>query len=183
MIKKTTLLFLSFLIISNINAQSMEDQAVIWLKEFIKIDTINPPGNESRAVEFYKKIFDAEGIEYTTAESAPGRGNIWARLKGGNEPALILLQHTDVVPADQKYWTVDPLLGEEMDGYIWGRGALDMKNTGISQLTTFLSLYRNNAPLNRDVIFVASADEEAGGYYGVGWLIENHPEILRMQVY
>jgi len=178
MTKKTFILILSFLIISNINAESMEDQAVIWLKEFIKIDTINPPGNESRAVEFYKKIFDAEGIEYTTAESAPGRGNIWARLKGGNEPALILLQHTDVVPADQKYWTVDPLLGEEIDGYIWGRGALDMKNTGISQLTTFLSLYRNNAPLNRDVIFVASADEEAGGYYGVGWLIENHPEIF-----
>ena len=76
MTKKTIILILSFLIISNINAESMEDQAVIWLKEFIKIDTINPPGNESRAVEFYKKIFDAEGIEYTTAESAPGRGNI-----------------------------------------------------------------------------------------------------------
>lgn len=177
MINKTILL-LSFLVITNVNAQSIEDQAVIWLKEFLKIDTINPPGNESRAVDFYKKIFDAEGIEYTTAESAPGRGNIWARIKGGNEPALILLQHTDVVPADQKYWTVDPLLGEERDGYIWGRGALDMKNTGISQLSTFLSLHRKNIPLNRDVVFLATADEEAGGYYGVGWLIQNHPEIF-----
>jgi len=177
MINKTILL-LSFLVITNVNAQSIEDQAVIWLKEFLKIDTINPPGNESRAVDFYKKIFDAEGIEYTTAESAPGRGNIWARIKGGNEPALILLQHTDVVPADQKYWTVDPLLGEERDGYIWGRGALDMKNTGISQLSTFLSLHRKNIPLNRDVIFLATADEEAGGYYGVGWLIQHHPEIF-----
>jgi len=161
------------------NTQSLEDQAVLWLKEFIKIDTINPPGNESKAVEFYKKIFDSEGITYNIAESAPGRGNIWARLKGGNEPSLILLQHTDVVPADSKYWTTGPLSGEEKDGYIWGRGALDMKGTGISQLVTFLNLHRSNAPLNRDVIFLATADEEAGGYYGVGWLTKNHPEIFK----
>ncbi|MEC7860931.1 MAG: M20/M25/M40 family metallo-hydrolase [Pseudomonadota bacterium] len=161
------------------NTQSLEDQAVLWLKEFIKIDTINPPGNESKAVEFYKKIFDSEGITYNIAESAPGRGNIWARLKGGNEPSLILLQHTDVVPADPKYWTTGPLSGEEKDGYIWGRGALDMKGTGISQLVTFLNLHRSNAPLNRDVIFLATADEEAGGYYGVGWLTKNHPEIFK----
>ena len=161
------------------NTQSLEDQAVLWLKEFIKIDTINPPGNESKAVEFYKQIFDSEGITYNIAESAPGRGNIWARLKGGNEPSLILLQHTDVVPADPKYWTTGPLSGEEKDGYIWGRGALDMKGTGISQLVTFLNLHRSNAPLNRDVIFLATADEEAGGYYGVGWLTKNHPEIFK----
>ena len=161
------------------NTQSLEDQAVLWLKEFIKIDTINPPGNESKAVEFYRKILDSEGITYNIAESAPGRGNIWARLKGGNEPSLILLQHTDVVPADPKYWTTDPLSGEEKNGYIWGRGALDMKGTGISQLVTFLNLHRSNAPLNRDVIFLATADEEAGGYYGVGWLTKNHPEIFK----
>ena len=159
-------------------AQSLEDEAVTWLKAFLKVDTINPPGNEARAVDFYSRIFDAEGIEWQSAESAPGRGNIWARLKGGDKPAIVLLQHTDVVPADENYWTVDPLSGEEKDGYIWGRGAIDMKGAGIVQLATFLHLHREKLKLNRDVIFVASADEEAGGLFGAGWLIENHPEIF-----
>jgi len=176
---KHLLLLLVFLANPIAQAQSLDDEAVKWLQEYIKIDTINPPGNEYRAVEFYKKIFQSEGIKFSTAESAPGRGNIWTRLNGGDEPALILLQHTDVVPADPKYWTTDPLSGEIKDGYIWGRGALDMKGTGISQLATFLSLARSKAPLNRDVIFLATADEEAGGMYGVGWLIKNHPEIFK----
>ncbi|RLA31141.1 MAG: peptidase M20, partial [Gammaproteobacteria bacterium] len=125
------------------HAQSIDDEAVAWLQEYIRIDTINPPGNESRAVDFYARIFTAEGISFQTAESAPGRGNIWARLEGGDEPALILLQHTDVVPADPKFWTTDPLSGDIRDGYLWGRGTLDMKGTGISQLATFLSLHRS----------------------------------------
>ncbi|RLA23238.1 MAG: peptidase M20, partial [Gammaproteobacteria bacterium] len=116
---------------------------------------------------------------FQTEESAPGRGNIWARLEGGDEPALILLQHTDVVPADPKYWTTEPLSGDIRDGYLWGRGTLDMKGTGISQLATFLSLHRSGAALNRDVIFVATADEEAGGLFGAGWLVEHHPEIFK----
>lgn len=158
--------------------QSMDDEALAWLQEYIRVDTINPPGNESRAVEFFADIFTAEGISFQTAERAPGRGNIWARLKGGDQPALILLQHTDVVPADPKFWTTDPLSGEIRDGYLWGRGTLDMKGTGISQLATFLSLHRSGAALNRDVVFVATADEEAGGLFGAGWLVENHPEIF-----
>lgn len=161
-----------------LSAQGLSDEAVIWLQQLIRIDTINPPGNESRAVDFYAAIFDAEGIEWSSAESAPGRGNIWARLKGGDQPALIMLQHTDVVPADPKYWTTDPLSGEIRDGFIWGRGAIDMKGTGISQLVTFLNLHRSGRPLNRDVVFVATADEEAGGLYGAGWLLENHPEVF-----
>jgi len=157
---------------------TIEDEAVAWLQAFLKIDTVNPAGNESRAVDFYARIFEAEGISWQSAESASGRGNIWARLEGGDKPALILLQHTDVVPANRKYWTTDPLSGEIRDGYIWGRGTLDMKGTGINQLATFLSLHRSGRALNRDVVFVASADEEAGGFYGAGWLIENHPEIF-----
>ena len=172
-------IFISLLFFSSqINAQEIEDEAVQWLQDFIRVDTINPPGNEYRAVEFYAKIFEEEGIAYSSAESAPGRGNIWARLEGGDEPALILLQHTDVVPADLEYWTTDPLSGELRDGYILGRGARDMKGTGISHLAAFLSLHRSGRPLNRDVVFVASADEEAGGEFGVGWLIDNHPEIF-----
>jgi len=158
--------------------RSLEDEAVAWLQEFIRVDTVNPPGNEYRAVEFYARLFEAEGIPYETAESAPGRGNIWARLEGGDEPGLILLQHTDVVPADEEFWTIDPLSGDIRDGIILGRGTRDMKGLGITQLATFLSLHRAGRPLNRDVIFLATADEEAGGYFGVGWLIENHPEIF-----
>lgn len=159
-------------------AQAIEDEALDWLQAFVQVDTINPPGNETRAVEFIANILESEGIPYQTAESAPGRGNIWARLEGGDEPALIMLQHTDVVPADMKYWTTDPLSGEIRDGYLWGRGTLDMKGTGISQLATFISLHRAGVPLNRDVVLVATADEEAGGFYGAGWLVENHPEIF-----
>lgn len=159
-------------------APSLEDEAVRWLQDLIRIDTINPPGNEQRAVEFYSRIFEAEGIAYETAESAPGRGNIWARIEGGDEPALILLQHTDVVPAEKQFWTIDPLSGDIRDGMILGRGARDMKGLGILELAAFLSLHRSGATLNRDVIFLATADEEAGGFFGVGWLIENHPEIF-----
>lgn len=162
----------------SVQAQSLPDEAVDWLQQFLRIDTINPAGNEYRAVDFYSAILDDEGIEWKSAESAPGRGNIWARLKGGDQPALILLQHTDVVPADPKYWTTDPLSGDIHDGFIWGRGALDMKGTGISQLATFLSLHRSGRALNRDVVFVATADEEAGGLYGAGWLLENYPEVF-----
>ncbi|RPH97951.1 MAG: M20/M25/M40 family metallo-hydrolase [Lysobacterales bacterium] len=157
---------------------ALEDQAIAWLQEFVRIDTINPPGNESRAVEFLGAILTAEGIPWQSAESAEGRGNLWARLEGGDEPALILLQHTDVVPADPKYWTTEPLSGELRDGYIWGRGTLDMKGTGISQLTSFIRLHRAGLPLNRDVVLVATADEEAGGLFGAGWLLEHHPEIF-----
>lgn len=163
---------------SAVAAQSIEDEAVAWLQDFIRVDTVNPPGNETRAVEFYREIFDAEGIEYDWVESAPGRGNIWARLEGGDEPGLMLLQHTDVVPADKEFWTTDPLSGELRDGYILGRGARDMKGTGIAHLATFLGLHRSGRALNRDVVFLATADEEAGGFYGAGWLIENRPEIF-----
>ena len=160
------------------NAQTLDDEAVAWLQDLIRLDTVNPPGNEYRAVEYYSRLFAAEGIAFEIAESAPGRGNIWARLEGGDEPALILLQHTDVVPAEKEFWTIEPLSGDIRDGEILGRGAVDMKGLGALQLATFLSLHRSGVTLNRDVIFLATADEEAGGMYGVGWLIDNHPEIF-----
>ena len=163
---------------SLLSNESMEDEAVKLLQNYLRVDTISPPGNESRAVDFFAKILEKEGIEYDSAESAPGRGNLWARLKGGDKPALILLHHSDVVPANEEYWDFDPLSGEIKDGYILGRGALDMKGTGISHFANFLALHRSGKKLNRDVIFIAAADEESGGTYGVGWLIENKPEIF-----
>ena len=139
------------------------------LQNYIKIDTINPPGNESRGVKFLSAILEEAGISYETVESAPGRGNIWARLEGGNEPALVLLSHIDVVPADAKYWDVAPLSGAVKNGYIYGRGAIDTKGLGITQLQAFLALHASGKKLKRDVIFMATADEEAGGFFGAGW--------------
>ena len=167
-----------FILGATAKGQTLEDEAVSWLQEYITVDTINPPGNEYRAVDFLADIFEAEGIEYQTAESAPGRGNIWARLEGGDEPGLILLQHSDVVPADEEFWTIPVLSGAIRDGVILGRGARDMKGLGTLQLATFLALHRSGVELNRDVVFLATADEEAGGLYGVGWLIDNRPEIF-----
>ena len=154
------------------------DQSVNWLRQYLSIDTVNPPGNESRGVAFLANILEQADIPFETAESAPSRGNIWARLKGGDEPALILLHHIDVVPADAKYWDVPPLSGEIRNDYIYGRGAIDTKGLGIAQLSSFLALKDSGQKLNRDVIFMATADEEAGGFYGAGWLLENRPEIF-----
>jgi len=147
------------------------------LGEYISIDTVNPPGNEVRGVAFFSKIFDEAGIPYETVESAPGRGNIWARLEGGDEPALVLLHHIDVVPATPEFWDTDPLVAEIKGGMMYGRGALDTKSLGIMHLEAFLSL-QNKIDMNRDVIFMATADEEAGGLFGAGWLVENRPEIF-----
>jgi acetylornithine deacetylase/succinyl-diaminopimelate desuccinylase-like protein len=149
------------------------------VQEYLRVNTVNPPGNESLGVEFFRRIFEAEGIRYETAESAPGRGNIWARLDGGPARALLLLHHMDVVPADPQYWSMDPLSGELRDGHVYGRGALDTKTLGILHLEAFLALHRAGRPLRRPVIFMATADEEAGGFYGVGWLVKNRPELFR----
>lgn len=155
---------------------ALSDGSVELLQEYLRIDTTNPPGNETRAVDFFARILELEGIAYETAESAPGRGNIWARLRGGGEPALLLLHHSDVVPADPAFWDTAPLSGEIRDGHVYGRGALDTKTLGILHLQAFLALHRSGHALNRDVIFMATADEEAGGFFGVGWLVENRPE-------
>jgi len=159
--------------------QALQGQAPGLLQEYIRVDTVNPPGNESRGVKFFADIFEKEGIPYDTAESAPGRGNIRARLKGGDKPALILLSHMDVVPADTADWDVDPFAGVVRNGYIYGRGALDMKSIGIVFLQAMRALHDAGRPLDRDVIFLATADEEAGGSMGAGWLVKNRPEWFR----
>lgn len=161
-----------------IDLAALQDEAVQWLQAYIRVNTINPPGNEIEGARYLASIFDAEGVAYEIIESEPGRGNIVARLEGGDEPALILLHHIDVVPADTRYWSADPLSGELRDGYIYGRGALDTKTGGILQLAAFLALHRSGVPLRRDVIYLATADEEAGGFFGAGWLVENRPELF-----
>jgi acetylornithine deacetylase/succinyl-diaminopimelate desuccinylase-like protein len=164
--------------------QPYVDSAVPNLVRYVGIDTINPPGNESRGVAFLGQLLDQAGIDYESAESAPGRGNLWAMLPatpdrdGKKQPGLVLLHHIDVVPANADHWRVDPLSGEIIDDHIYGRGAIDTKGLGIVQLQAFLALAASGQPLNRDVWYIATADEEAGGFYGAGWLVENRPELF-----
>jgi len=159
---------------------NLEEEAVSLLSRYIQINTTNPPGDEIKAARFFKEIFDREGIEARIIESAPGRGNIYARLRGsGAKKAVMLLNHLDVVPADAKLWKEPPFSGAAKDGYIWGRGALDMKGPAIVELMTILALKRNHIPLQGDVMFLGTADEEAGGALGAGYLLEKHPELFK----
>ena len=154
------------------------------MQDYLRIDTTNPPGNEMRAVAFYKKILDQEGIENRTFEYAPGRGDLWARLSR-NAPGtgaeakrpIILLNHMDVVTSDASHWKVPPFSGEMKDGYLWGRGAQDMKDEGLAQLATMVMLKREKIALDRDVIFLAVADEEVDGT-GTDWFINHQRELL-----
>ena len=183
LLRRSALAIVCVLVAASTAAQSphpaVQDEAVRWLQSYIRVNTVNPPGNEIAGVQFFKAIFDAEGIAYETVESAPGRGNIWARLKGGDQPALMLLHHMDVVPANKASWQTDPFSGEIKDGYIYGRGALDTKSSGILHLAAFVALHRAKTALNRDVIFMATADEEAGGFFGAGWLVKHRPELFK----
>ena len=164
---------------TTIDTTKLEDEAVQRTTEYIRLNTTNPPGNEVQTMRFLARILQQEGIPFDTASSAPGRGNIWARLKGGPKPALVLLHHMDVVPADPKYWDADPFAATVKNGEIYGRGTLDTKTLGIVELEAFLALHRSHTPLDRDVIFMATADEEAGGVFGAQWVVQHHPEAFR----
>ncbi|HEY7270656.1 MAG TPA: M20/M25/M40 family metallo-hydrolase [Dehalococcoidia bacterium] len=158
---------------------AMASQAADILQRYIRVNTSNPPGNEDLASDFLDSILKPEGVDTTRLESAPGRSNLYATLpsESGQKP-LVLLNHTDVVPVEAEHWEVDPFAGVVKDGYIWGRGALDMKGMGVLELVTFLAIKRSGARLKRPLRFFAVADEEAGSDYGVEWLDKNHPELM-----
>ncbi len=156
-----------------------QEQTVRLFQEYLRIDTSNPPGYELAAAEFLKKLFDEAGIPNTVYTYAPGRANLYARLKGdGTLRPLILMNHTDVVQANPSEWRVPPFSGEIVGNEIYGRGAVDMKNEGMIHAMVLLMAAKERLPLQRDLIFLAVADEEAGGT-GSAWMIENHPELLR----
>lgn len=154
------------------------DVALARLRAYLRIDTVNPPGNETRAVEFLAAILEAEGIAFEVFEAAPGRGSIVARIPGGDAPALLLLNHSDVVPANASAWDEPPLSGNVRDGFVYGRGALDTKGLAILQLEAFIALHRSGRTPDRDVLFAATADEETGGFFGAGWLIRHHRSLI-----
>jgi len=169
--------------LSNLPADSPQWEATYkefldLFKEYLQLDTSNPPGNEMKAADFFKKLCDKEGIDCKLYEPAPGRGNIVARIKGnGTKKPVILLNHLDVVPADESKWTVPPFSGQEKDGYIYGRGALDMKSFGMMEFVTMALLKRSGETLDRDIIFVGAADEEIGDEMGLAYLWDNVPEL------
>ena len=150
------------------------EEAIRHLQEYIRIQTVNPPGNEIEGTTFLKRIFDAENIPSRVFEPSPGRGSLLATLKGnGKKKPILLLNHIDVVPVEKEHWSVDPFAGIVRDGHLYGRGALDDKSMGIVEMMALLVLKREKVPLKRDVLFFAAADEETGGGWGVDWAIEN----------
>jgi acetylornithine deacetylase/succinyl-diaminopimelate desuccinylase-like protein len=161
---------------------AMRTEATDVLRRYLRIDTSNPPGNELETARFLKAILEQEGIEATildTAELGAGRANLYARLKGnGSKRAIALVQHMDVVPVTPAYWSVPPFSGELKDGYVWGRGALDMKGQGVAHLMAMIALKRSGVPLTRDIVFVANADEELGSTGGIVF-VEKHADLLK----
>src|SRR5712692_4921853 len=150
------------------------------LQRYIRIDTTNPPGNERLAADFLAEILASEGLASRALSAVPGRANLIATLpaEGSGLKALVLLNHTDVVPVEAAHWEVPPFAGVVKDGFVWGRGALDMKGMGIIELIIFLTLKRSGTSLRRPLTFLAVADEEAGSEYGVEWLDREHAEAL-----
>jgi acetylornithine deacetylase/succinyl-diaminopimelate desuccinylase-like protein len=151
------------------------DEVAGMLSALVKIDTSNPPGNETKAATLIKQILDKEGIPSDLFEAQPGRANLVARLKGsGAKKPILLMGHIDVVGVERDKWTFDPFGGTIKDGYVYGRGSSDDKGMTSACLEVFLMLHRLKVPLQRDVIFLAEADEEAGGASGINYMVQNH---------
>jgi acetylornithine deacetylase/succinyl-diaminopimelate desuccinylase-like protein len=172
--------------VGSAQAQSLDydrlrDETAQLLSQYLRINTSNPPGNELATAQWLKDVLAKEGIEgqiLDTTELGPGRANFYARLKGtGQRKAIALVHHMDVVPVSRQFWSVDPFAGLIQDGYVWGRGALDMKGQGIMQLMTLIALKRAGTPLKRDLVFIGTADEETDGL-GARTFVERHRDLL-----
>jgi acetylornithine deacetylase/succinyl-diaminopimelate desuccinylase-like protein len=168
-------------------------ELVELLRSLIRVKSVNPPGDEIPAARYLEQLLTDEGLRPTVVEPFPGRGSIVCRVHGddsGGDP-LLLLSHLDVVPADPAGWTHDPFGGELADGYVWGRGAIDMKSMVAMEVQIMRRLARaarqagrdpatDPIPgLRRDVIFCSTADEEAGGWEGANWIVNEHPDWLQ----
>ncbi|MDR4459321.1 MAG: M20/M25/M40 family metallo-hydrolase [Nitrospirales bacterium] len=151
-------------------------EAVDTLQQYLRFNTTNPPGDVTEPAGFLQTILEKEGIAVTRYEAASGKVNLAARIKGsGDAKPILLLHHMDVVPADASHWNgINPFGGELKEGHIWGRGAIDMKGTGVLQLYAFLTLARQKIPLDRDIIFMAVNDEEIGGTMGTRYMLDHH---------
>ena len=162
----------------------VEQEAEEAFVAYLRIDTTNPPGNETAGATYLRDLLAKDGIEARLVGDDPKRQAVYARLAADatanakSEKALVLLSHIDVVPADPALWRNPPFAGTREGGYIWGRGALDIKSLTIAQLMAFVDLKRRGAKLRRDVIFLAVPDEELGGVQGAKKLLDQHPELF-----
>jgi acetylornithine deacetylase/succinyl-diaminopimelate desuccinylase-like protein len=157
--------------------RNIEQEITRLLSDLIQLDTTNPPGNETQAATYIAKYLSKEGFKSEIIESAPGRGSVITRLKGtGEKPSLLLLSHLDVVAANPNEWTVPPFEGKIKDGYVYGRGTMDMKSMTAIEILIMELLKRNSVKLKGDVVLAATADEEKGGEEGAGYLLRNHRE-------
>lgn len=165
-----------------IDWDELELEAADLLQRYLRIDTTNPPGGEEAGAQLLAEALRKEGIEPHFYDAGNGRVSISARLPGVNgaeTKPLVLLSHIDVVPAERDCWREDPYAGVLRDGVLWGRGALDMKGLGIMELLVLLLVKRQRVPHRRDIVLLAVADEEEGSRFGMHWLAEHHPELLR----
>jgi acetylornithine deacetylase/succinyl-diaminopimelate desuccinylase-like protein len=161
---------------------SLRQEATELLQELIRVDTVNPPGNETRAAELLREYLGDHGVESELHAKVPERANLVARIPGtGTGPRLVLLSHTDTVLADPAEWELDPWSGELREGQIWGRGALDMKGQVAASAVAIASLAREGFEPGGDLIFAACADEEVGVGFGLQWLCQEHPEAVRSE--
>ncbi len=155
-------------------------EVVDLLQRLIRVDTTNPPGNETAAAELLREYLEAAGVECELYAKTPERANLVARIRGrGDGPSLALLSHTDVVLAAASEWQRDPFGGELVDGEVWGRGALDMKGEVAANAVTLATLAREGWRGSGDLIFVAAADEEVGDGFGLKWLVDAHADAVR----
>jgi acetylornithine deacetylase/succinyl-diaminopimelate desuccinylase-like protein len=153
--------------------RSLGDRTKQYLIDLVRLDTSNPPGNETRVAEYLKQVADSQGITAELVGNEPRRMNFIARLRsGGRGRPLLLMAHSDVVPVERSQWTVDPFSGEIRNGYIYGRGTQDTKGLLAAELAVLVEIKRRNLRLNRDLILVAEADEESGST-GIQWLIQH----------
>jgi acetylornithine deacetylase/succinyl-diaminopimelate desuccinylase-like protein len=160
--------------------ESLQAEATELLQELLRVDTSNPPGNETAAAELLAAYLERSGVSCELVAHEPARANLLARLPGsGDGPSMMLLGHTDVVPADANGWRRPPFSGAlDEQGYVWGRGALDMKNEVATRAVAMAALARSGEPLAGDLVLVAAADEEDGtNHVGMSWLVDECPDV------
>jgi acetylornithine deacetylase/succinyl-diaminopimelate desuccinylase-like protein len=158
---------------------TLREEVTDLLQRLIRVDTTNPPGNETAAAELLRDYLSSNGVACELIAKVPERANLVARIPGGDGPSLLFLSHTDVVLADAAEWSVPPFSGELRDGEVWGRGALDMKGEVAASAVAIASLAREGFQPSGDLIFAATADEEAGDDFGASWLCREHPDAIR----
>jgi acetylornithine deacetylase/succinyl-diaminopimelate desuccinylase-like protein len=159
---------------------SLRDEAVRLLQKLLRLNTVNPPGNETTAAELLRSYLEDSGVACELYAREPERANLVARIPGrGDGPSLLLLSHTDTVVADPEEWSVDPWSGLLKDRCVWGRGALDMKGHVAAAATAMATLAREGFEPAGDLVFAATADEEVGVDVGLSWLCREHPDAVR----